>query len=223
MERLGETRQCRCASSTSPPATAATCSRRSNGSAIKPESILLRDYSDINVEAGRALIGEKGLDGDRAVRQGRRVRSRQPGRRRAEADARHRLRPLRAVPRQRHGAALARGTRRGDSGRRLSRLHRPALASAARADRPRADQPPPGPGLDHAPAHPGRDGPARRGGRLPQDRAAHRRVGHLHRVARGADRAREPDRARSASAVARAASAGGAPSAGSPSWRRSSI
>jgi alpha-beta hydrolase superfamily lysophospholipase len=33
------------------------------GSTIKPESVLLRDYSDINVEAGRALIRAKGLDG----------------------------------------------------------------------------------------------------------------------------------------------------------------
>ncbi|MGH6883151.1 bifunctional alpha/beta hydrolase/class I SAM-dependent methyltransferase [Hypericibacter sp.] len=31
------------------------------GSAIKPNSILLRDYSDINVAAGRALIEQKGL------------------------------------------------------------------------------------------------------------------------------------------------------------------
>jgi alpha-beta hydrolase superfamily lysophospholipase len=33
------------------------------GSAITPESVRLRDYSDINVEAGRALIRAKGLDG----------------------------------------------------------------------------------------------------------------------------------------------------------------
>lgn len=31
-------------------------------SAVRPESVLLRDYSDINVEAGRALITQKGLD-----------------------------------------------------------------------------------------------------------------------------------------------------------------
>jgi hypothetical protein len=31
------------------------------GSPIKPDSILLRDYSDINVEAGAKLIAEKGL------------------------------------------------------------------------------------------------------------------------------------------------------------------
>ena len=31
-------------------------------SAIKPDSVLLRDYSDINVEAGRELIRAKGLD-----------------------------------------------------------------------------------------------------------------------------------------------------------------
>jgi len=32
-------------------------------SPVKPDSVLLRDYSDINVEAGRALIREKGLEG----------------------------------------------------------------------------------------------------------------------------------------------------------------
>jgi alpha-beta hydrolase superfamily lysophospholipase len=32
------------------------------GSPIRPESVLLRDYSDINVEAGRALIRAKGLE-----------------------------------------------------------------------------------------------------------------------------------------------------------------
>jgi hypothetical protein len=32
-------------------------------SAIRPESVLLRDYSDINVEAGRALIRARGLGG----------------------------------------------------------------------------------------------------------------------------------------------------------------
>jgi alpha-beta hydrolase superfamily lysophospholipase len=31
-------------------------------SAIKPESVVLRDYSDINVDAGRALINARGLD-----------------------------------------------------------------------------------------------------------------------------------------------------------------
>ena len=32
-------------------------------STIKPDSVLLRDYSDLNVEAGRALIRAKGFDG----------------------------------------------------------------------------------------------------------------------------------------------------------------
>jgi alpha-beta hydrolase superfamily lysophospholipase len=32
------------------------------GSAIKPDSVMLRDYSDLNVEAGRALIRARGLD-----------------------------------------------------------------------------------------------------------------------------------------------------------------
>ena len=56
---------CRSASSTSPPATAATCSRRSQASTIEPELDLLRDYSDINVEAGRALIRGKGSTASR--------------------------------------------------------------------------------------------------------------------------------------------------------------
>ena len=43
---------CRCRSWTSPPATAATCSRRLTASESSRTSILLRDYSDINVETG---------------------------------------------------------------------------------------------------------------------------------------------------------------------------
>ena len=46
------TRACRCGWSTSPPATAATCSTRWRRSGITPDSILLRDYSDLNVAAG---------------------------------------------------------------------------------------------------------------------------------------------------------------------------
>ena len=111
----GASAGCRCASWTSPPAMAATCSKRSKPAPIKPESVLLRDYSDINVEAGRALIAREGSRCHRAIREGRRVRSRQPGSGRAEADARHRLRPLRAVPRQRHGVAA----RSRDSPRRF--------------------------------------------------------------------------------------------------------
>ena len=34
-----------------------------DGAAARPESILLRDYSDLNVEAGARLIAEKGLEG----------------------------------------------------------------------------------------------------------------------------------------------------------------
>jgi alpha-beta hydrolase superfamily lysophospholipase len=34
-----------------------------DGAPVKPDSILLRDYSDINVEAGRKLIAAKGLSG----------------------------------------------------------------------------------------------------------------------------------------------------------------
>jgi hypothetical protein len=34
-----------------------------NGTEVRPESILLRDYSEINVAGGAKLIAEKGLDG----------------------------------------------------------------------------------------------------------------------------------------------------------------
>ena len=51
----------RCTSSTSPPATAATCSRRSPRTQARPDSILLRDYGELNVEPGHALIRDKGL------------------------------------------------------------------------------------------------------------------------------------------------------------------
>ena len=61
---------------------------------VKPDSILLRDYSDINVKAGAELIAQKGLadvatfvKGDAFDRDSLRGR-------RAEADARRRLRPL---------------------------------------------------------------------------------------------------------------------------------
>ena len=51
--------------------------RRGAGAArSRPSSILLRDYSDINVRDGRALIAREGPGGRRAVRAGRRLRPR---------------------------------------------------------------------------------------------------------------------------------------------------
>jgi hypothetical protein len=91
----------------------------------------------------------------RALRAGRCVRPREPGRRAAASHARHRLGPLRAVRRQRARAPVARGPRRRDRARRLPRLHRPAVASAARAHRARAHQPPRRPRVGDAPPHAG--------------------------------------------------------------------
>ena len=101
-------RACPCASSTSPPVTAATCWRRSPAPRSTPESILLRDYSDLNVEAGRRLIAEKGLGGVASFVPGDAFDRDSLAGIDPTADARHRLRPLRAVPGQRHGRPLAR-------------------------------------------------------------------------------------------------------------------
>ena len=76
-----------------------------------------------------------------------------------------------------------------------------------------------GPGLGHAAPDAGRDGPARRGGGVPQARAAHRRMGHLFRVA---GRARRRGDGSGGGGAGERAGPGGARSSGSASWRRSS-
>ena len=119
-------------------------------------------------QPGRALIAAQGLAGIARFVKGDAFDRDSLAAIEPPPDARHRLRALRAFRRQRDGAALARRPGRRDPAGRLSDLHRPALASAARADRPRADQPSRRPGLGHAPAHAGRDGPARRRRRLPR-------------------------------------------------------
>ena len=124
--------------------------------------------------------------GHRAIRARRCLRPRELRRAVARVHARHRLGPLRARAGQRARAPIARRARRRDRPERLPRLHRAAVASAARADRARADQPSPRRRLGDAPAHAGGARPARRRGGLPQDRAADRRIGDLHRVARAA-------------------------------------
>lgn len=73
-----------------------------------PESILLRDYSEINVRDGSALI-EQGPRRHRPLRQGRRLRSRRPGGAATEAEPRGGFRALRAVRRQPHGRRLLAG------------------------------------------------------------------------------------------------------------------
>src|SRR5438552_8932886 len=63
------------------------------------------------------------------------------------------------------------------------------MASATRADRARAHEPPRRRAMGDAPAHAGRDGSACRKGRLSQGRPTHQRRGALHGIARRATRA----------------------------------
>ena len=58
----GATRACRCASLDIAAGHGRYVLDALDASAIRPESVLLRDYSDINVEAGRSLIAGKGLE-----------------------------------------------------------------------------------------------------------------------------------------------------------------
>ena len=149
-----------------------------------PESILLRDYSDINVRDGSALIREKGLEGIARFVKG-------------DAFDRADLAALEPKPTlavvsglyelfadNQMVSALPRRAGRSRGARWLSGLHRPTLAPAAGTDRPRLDQPPCRPGLGHAPAHPGGNGPAGGSRRLSQGRHARRRVGHFQRGTR---------------------------------------
>src|SRR5690606_16377437 len=125
----------------------------------------------------------QGARPDRPFQRRRRLRPRRPGGRGAAAEPGGGLRPVRAVRRQPAGRQFP-----GRPGRRraagwLSGVHRPALAPATGADRPRPDQPPRRPAVGDAPAQPGGDGSAGGRGRISQAGAAHRRVGHLQRVA----------------------------------------
>ena len=81
----------------------------------------------------------------------------------AAPDDRHRVGPLRARSRTTRWCARSlAGLGRRDRAGRLPRLHRPAVASAARADRARAHEPSRRQRVGDAPAHAGGDGPARR-------------------------------------------------------------
>ncbi len=118
----------------------------------------------------------------------RRLRPRQPRRALAEAHARGGLRPLRTLLRQRTDPSFAGWACGGNGARHLPRLHQPALASATRLHRPGPHQPSRRPALGDASSQPGGDGSAGDRGRLSQDRAAHRSLGHLHRQPRGQGR-----------------------------------
>ena len=143
MARAARRAACRCASSTSRPVTAATCSTRSTARRraprFDPAARLLRRST---CEQGSALIAAA------QPRATSRASSR-PTRSTARASRRSTPRPTIGIvsglyelfPDNDAGADVARRARRRDRARRLSRLHRPALASAARADRARAHQP----------------------------------------------------------------------------------
>ena len=149
-----------------------------------PDSILLRDYSELNVEKGVGADPRKEPVRDGDVRARRCVRPCEPRRAGPAPDDRHRVRALRALCRQRAVACVARGARRCHRPRRSADLYRSAVASATRAHRARVDEPPRRPGVGDAPADAGRNGPTGGGRGIPQARAAHRRMGDLHRLAR---------------------------------------
>jgi alpha-beta hydrolase superfamily lysophospholipase/SAM-dependent methyltransferase len=137
-------------------------------SPVKPDSILLRDYSDINVRDGAALIREKGLAGIARFERGDAFD--------AASLAAIAPRPTLAIVSGLYELfadnALAERSLSG-----LSRCVEPGgylvytgqpWHPAARADRAHAHQSPRPHALGDAPAHSGRDGSARRGSRLPQ-------------------------------------------------------
>ena len=138
-----------------------------------PDSILLRDYSELNVQQGSALIAEKGLtevarfvQGDAFDRQS--LASLDPHPTLAVVSGLYEL----FASNDRW--AVPGGPGRCCSAGRLSCVHRPALAPATGDDRPCPHQPPRWPGLGNASAQPGGDGPVGGGGRLSQGRSAHR-------------------------------------------------
>ena len=129
--------------------------------ADRPESILLRDFSPINVEAGQRLIADKGLAEIAHFVQADafdRPHCSHP----AATDARHRVGPLRAVSRQRDGvrslAGLAAAIPAGGYLFHTGQPWHPQLEMIARALTCIARARP----GSCAPADAGRDGPARR-------------------------------------------------------------
>ena len=148
----------------------------------RPESILLRDYSDLNVREGGALIAAKGLGGiarfvnGDAFDEQSSPRSRRPGQRwPSSPDSTSCFRTTDCVsaslagPRVRGGSLAAFWSTPASPGIRSSNSSRARLTS----HRGHA-------GLDHASAHAGRNGPLVRARRLRKTRAMDRRVGNLH-------------------------------------------
>ena len=157
-----------------------------DGSPVRPDEILLRDYSDLNVAAGSKLIEEKQLGAIARFERGdafdgESLAGVRPKPTLGIVSGLYELFPDNRMLRE-SLAGLAAAIAPGGYLVYTGQPWHPQLELIARAH-----QPSPGAGLDHAPPHPGRDGSARRCRRVPQARAAHRRVGHLHRLARRDD------------------------------------
>ena len=132
---------------------------------IRRESILLRDYSDLNVVAGTALIEHRGLAGTPASSRATPSIATARGDR-AAADPRRRLGALRTFPDNAPGrrslAGLAAAVPPGGYLIYTNQPWHPQLELIARALTSHRARP----GLDHAPPHASRNGPARRRRRL---------------------------------------------------------
>jgi hypothetical protein len=145
----------------------------------QPDTILLRDYIERNVEQGDALIRARRLDGIAAFERGdafdrANLAAIAPHPTIGIVSGLYELFPDNAMVR-RSLAGLADAIE--DDG--PPDLHRAAVASAARAHRPRPHEPPRR-RMGHAAADANGARPARRKRGIPQDRPAHRPVGHLH-------------------------------------------
>jgi hypothetical protein len=158
------------------------------GSGITPDSILLRDYSDLNVTAGMDLIEQRGLAGITRFVKGDAfdrdsLATIEPPPTLAVVSGLYELFPDNTMVR-RSLAGLAASVPPGGYLIYTNQpdLHQPALAPTDRTDRARVDKPSRRSSLDYAPPHASRNGPACRRCRLQQAGAAHRRMGHLHGV-----------------------------------------
>ena len=154
--------------------------RRGRGAAAVPDAILLRDFDARNVAQGQALIRERNLEAVATFVQGdafdrASLQAIAPRPTIGVVSGLYELFPDNA-PVQASLSGLADAIEPGGLLVYTCQPWHPQLELIARALTSHRG----GPGVGDAPAHAGGDGPARRARRVPQDRPAHRRVGHLH-------------------------------------------